>query len=133
MLQLIECGARDHPTNIGKATVRADALSTMRRPQPEPSAALLDARGKSAIINDLSADRRKSACRLQRRGTDKHAATRCSGSRATRINNPCRRIKLEEEEHKRRDQKFFRQGSAIELHHVRNEIIRTRSRELNKL
>ncbi len=75
MLQLIERGSRDHALDLAERFVGTQAVCVGRHTQPHLAAAALHRAGQSAIVDDLTTDRRNSACARQRFRTDQHAAT----------------------------------------------------------
>src|SRR5581483_9577872 len=91
MAQLVESGAGDHPSYGSERLVATDA-DAGRESEPDITAAALDGRCKSAVVNDFTANGFEAAGARQRLRTDQHTASRGGCSRATSLCNPGGRV-----------------------------------------
>src|SRR3954470_20610864 len=97
MAQLIERGTRDHVANRFEPTVSSHAVGFFSHSQPKLPARFFHACRKTAIVDDLSADRFEAARLLQRLGMEQHASSCSAGYASARIRDWLRRIQQEKE------------------------------------
>ena len=81
--------------------------------------------GQRAIIDNGAADGFQSSGAFQSFSSHQHAAPRCASGRAPGIANPGWRVEHEKEIHKGGNEQFFRKAFAMQLHHERDQIVRT--------
>src|SRR5262245_33564683 len=123
MPQLIESSARDHGANSCERSIRTNAPRLRCEAEPHSAAALLHAASESAVVDNFAADGFDPTSPIECLRAYEDAAAGCTRGRASRIGNPRRRIKLQEEENKSRDQQALGEDAALQSHHERRKIV----------
>src|SRR5690348_5624272 len=101
MAELIEGGARDHVAKVRDRRVPANAACLLAYSKPQSLAGLLHLRSKTAIIDDLAANRFESFSLLQDLRANQNASTCGPCDSAARICDSRRWIQKKKEVDKR--------------------------------
>src|SRR5258708_14292062 len=108
MKQLVEGGARDHPSDFGIGLIRTNTGSRLGKSQPNTAAGGFHGMGQSAVVDDLLANGGDAAGALQGFGTNQNASSGGPGVFAAGGPAPPARGPAQKKRKKTRPPKIFR-------------------------